>query len=315
MTSRTPEEQAELERICDEDDERARRLLRERAAASIGGDAWVRDWLAGVTEASNRFAAALETAAASCSHSPEQLRHFVARVGWSGPKFVAAVDDGTWRQSLRAALARERHQWETAVSNAVSEAMGGGASAFAELGYEGVSACIHDRRLLEWAEAYDGTTGALLLGQTGIGKTAALGLVTGRLVTDHWRRSRETALAAGNGSIYLSQPTRPCLLWVRALDLGVALQRHPLGEGEPELLAAAKAAPLLLLDDLGWESRSDSIVEVLGHRYDTGAPTCVTSGLTWDALKDRYGEAVTRRPLEAGGRKGRIVNCHPQGGK
>jgi hypothetical protein len=30
---RTPEEQAELERICDEDDERARRLLRERAAA------------------------------------------------------------------------------------------------------------------------------------------------------------------------------------------------------------------------------------------------------------------------------------------
>jgi DNA replication protein DnaC len=107
----------------------------------------------------------------------------------------------------------------------------------------------------------------------------------------------------------------PAIKWVRAIDLGVAMSRHPLGEGEPEILADAKESRFVTLDDLGWESQRgiEVVLEVIAHRYDTGLHTALTSGLTWDALVARYGEAVIRRPLEAGGAKGRLIDLHKKG--
>lgn len=310
MTSRTPEEQAELERICDEDDERARRLLRERAAASIGGDAWVRDWLAGVTEASNRFAAALETAAASCSYSPEQLRHFVARVGWSGPKFIAAVEDGTWRHSLRAALARDQAEYLAAAEGAVALAIGEVAPALARLPEDTLRGCIADPRLLRWAEGWGGDTGAILIGATAKGKTSAAVLGTRRIVTTSWIAARERALAADRGWSPATPP-QVTVRWASALELTDAERRHPLGEGLPPIVQGARTAPVLVLDDVGWERTPDAILGVLAARYARGAPTVLTSGLRWTELVRRYGEAALRRPLQAGGKAGAVVDCWP----
>ena len=113
---------------------------------------------------------------------------------------------------------------------------------------------------------------ALLLGPSGVGKTAAA----------HWAKARH------GGS------------WVHARDLGACERRHGLGQGTPPLLDRALQARVLYVDDLGAEDSADIGVlqYAIDARYAAGRATFVTSGLTADALSAYLGAPYVRRLLE-----------------
>jgi DNA replication protein DnaC len=112
---------------------------------------------------------------------------------------------------------------------------------------------------------------ALLLGPTGVGKTSAA----------RWARLRHPGL------------------WVAARALGACERKHPLGEGDPQLMREAIAAPVLYLDDLGSEEPRDVAVlqYVIDQRYAAAPPraTFVTSALTQVALTSHLGTPYVRR--------------------
>ncbi len=146
--------------------------------------------------------------------------------------------------------------------------------------------------LVSATESYDCTTGLILLGRTGSGKT--VGAV--HLLMTMWERSFSTRVAV------------PMPMFLKATDLAGARRGHALGEGEPEVVLDATEAPLLILDDLGQDPRNDNTVfEVIDARYDAKLPTVVTSGFPLEELNARYGQALSRRLLETNG-PGKIVN-------
>lgn len=146
--------------------------------------------------------------------------------------------------------------------------------------------------IISATEDYDGTTGLLLIGKTGAGKT--VGAV--HTAFSLWERCFRERVAV------------PFILFVKATDLAAARRCHALGEGEPELVLEATEAPLLLLDDLGQDDKRDNTVfEVLDARYDAQRPTVVTSGFPVEEISARYGQALVRRIVETNG-AGKIVN-------
>lgn len=147
----------------------------------------------------------------------------------------------------------------------------------------------------------------LILGETGIGKSSAM-LAIGLRILD--------AASAGRleGDAYkLAKGLR----YASGLDLGRALsraiaaqQRGDREDGDPPLVARAKRASLLLLDEIGYEeSRFDphAVRDVLDARYRAFATTIATSGKTIDELNERYGAATMRRLTHAGV----VVDLHP----
>ncbi len=177
---------------------------------------------------------------------------------------------------------------------------------------------LMDPRLRDFAESYRGDRGCLLLGPTKAGKTSCLVHAVKRLIVSRSNAAARDRAASDDDDDddddLLELP--PSIMWVRALDLGTSVQRYGLGQGAPILLLRAQRARLLVIDDLGWEGPRgmDPVVEVIASRYDTGRQTALTSGLTWDALVARYSEAAIRRPLEAGGARGKLIDLHPTGG-
>jgi DNA replication protein DnaC len=111
---------------------------------------------------------------------------------------------------------------------------------------------------------------ALLLGPTGVGKTEA--------------------------AHYLVRHARAC--WLRAIDLASAERRYGLGRGEPEEFDRAKAAKVLVIDDVGHERDTSALFDVLDHRYSAGRATVVTTGLTRAELTAHLSAAVVRRIVD-----------------
>ena len=133
------------------------------------------------------------------------------------------------------------------------------------------------RRLLDALKSGPSPS-AVLLGPTGVGKTAAA-----RWIAE------------------LSTLTRSHHMPIRnARELGASERRHPLGEGYPAALREARESELLALDDLGTEEERDIGVmqELLEARYSRNAATFITTGLTKQGLMARYGAASVRRMLE-----------------
>lgn len=124
--------------------------------------------------------------------------------------------------------------------------------------------------------------GALLIGPAGSGKTSLA----------------VAAMREVRGSFFVS-----------ANALERARIEHRSGEGEAPLVARAKRAPVLVIDDLGQDKPSSvSAVEaVILARHDAELRTWVTTGLdagsprdTYPALEARYGAGVVRRLTERG---------------
>lgn len=98
--------------------------------------------------------------------------------------------------------------------------------------------------------------------------------------------------------------TRP--LYVAAWRLAVARARHPLGEGEPEIVNAAMRAELLLLDELGDQHQATSAVpDVIYERESEGLPTWITTWMTAHDVTILFGSGIARRIFE----RAVIIDC------
>lgn len=117
----------------------------------------------------------------------------------------------------------------------------------------------------------------LLLGPAGAGKTSLAGALA-RRVHD---RGREVC-------------------WFTAARLARARSLHPLGRGECPEMQKALGAPLLVLDELGFEQQHQSplVAEVIYERHAEDMATWVTCGLEPEQITTRYGGGIGRRLAE-----------------
>lgn len=136
-----------------------------------------------------------------------------------------------------------------------------------------------------------GDAGLLITGPSGCGKTTAC-VAKMRLILDTARDKdvpREKFKFAAR------------MRFVVAADLAIARRQWPLGGGEAPAVEEAMRASLLVLDEIGYESTADTAVpETIDARYRRGLPTVVTTGLRFNEVEKRYGEATTRKFLGRG---------------
>lgn len=219
-------------------------------------------------------------------------REELSRPGWQ-ERFAAAYEAG------RAPLVGER----------VKRYLRHGPVALADLGPEQLLERV-DPKLRPLATGLRPEHGGrLICGPTGIGKSTAL-------VSVLWRCEWARPEATHRDDDFSATPQGDWAFWARAADLPFARLSHGLGEGEAELVALAKNAPVLVLDDLGWESQragaADVIAEVIGERYDRGRITWATTGMRPEQVTEKYGEAFVRRICETGGKAGKVMDLWPR---
>lgn len=155
-------------------------------------------------------------------------------------------------------------------------------------------ASIVDARLLkaalEWRSEKGGHAHSLvLLGPTRLGKSTAARAICERVLRkaeDGGLKPEDFARAVG-------------LRWMKARDLADATKRHKLGDDRAPEERVAYAAPILVIDELGFEQQADdAIPRILDVRQDRRLPTIVTSGRRKEDLATRYGEATFARFYE-----------------
>lgn len=129
------------------------------------------------------------------------------------------------------------------------------------------------------------TIAALLSGPTGCGKTTAAAVLVRRALAEFEQSGGKRCACATE------------LVWADAVELAVAERRHALGAGEPELLAKARRAGLLVLDDVGLEEPG-AVFPILQARYSENRATIVTTGLTREGIRKHLGAAGVRRITE-----------------
>ncbi len=135
-------------------------------------------------------------------------------------------------------------------------------------------------------------------GPTGIGKTSYAAAMIRSVVSN----AHHAAKAAINAGAEWKSAFRAAtdLKWTNAHALAQARRHHRLGEGEAPLVQEAKDHRLLVIDELGFEPLDTVIFEIADARYLAGAPTVVTTGLTVEQFRARYGDACFRRFAELG---------------
>lgn len=234
---------------------------------------------------------------------------------WPLSRWQREIQEPGWPERFEAACREAREKRERDVTRRVRTALRYGPIALADMPMEQLLARVDERLhpLALTLKLEDG--GRLITGPTGIGKSTALVAVFRRI-----EQERPDADPYGDPVMLLeSSLCRAGLMWVRAGDLPVARLAHRLGDGEADLVTDAKNARTLVVDDLGWESSranaADVVLEVIAHRYDTGAPTWVSSGQRPDELIARYGDSIVRRICETGGKPGKVINLWGGKGK
>src|SRR5512145_2611360 len=138
-------------------------------------------------------------------------------------------------------------------------------------------------KLKRFFKAWDGASGALLLGPTGVGKSLVVA----------WLGARLNA----------SKRSEKFVRWVRADELSTILQ----DKGGFDDVRLLKSCPVLIIDEMGWECWPETIQQVIGTRAERRIPTLVTSGQTFAGFTERYGDAVVRKITTIG--KGGRVDC------
>lgn len=236
--------------------------------------------------------AEFNAAAEQIGVKPDEFARLMGDAHWDVNRLEYELRQGEWQARLRQDLDHEERRREKRKGERICSALAGGPDWIANANRDELLEKI-DARLVSFAETYvpaDG--GVLLLGPTGTGKTVSAGLAIARLAPDTLR-----------------------LVWTHAAHLARAWAGHPLGQGEPHAVGAAERALLLVIDDWTWEKEGDTtIAEILATRYDRGLPTIATCGRSVEDLTKRVGNAVVRRVLESGGKKGQLINLF-KGGK
>lgn len=123
-----------------------------------------------------------------------------------------------------------------------------------------------------------------------------------------FRRDRLVIMgAAGAGKTVLTAAMfrqrldqEPDGMFARAHRLAQARARQGLGSGEAPMVEEAIRTPLLVLDDLGSERRTElsAIPDVIFERHADQSPLWITTGLTAEEVTARYGDGVSRRIFE-----------------
>lgn len=125
-----------------------------------------------------------------------------------------------------------------------------------------------------------------------------------RSVLDAPRVFLAGAAASGKTSLAVAclREHMPRCLFVRAERLAKAPIEHKAGEGEPPIVRQAKAARVLLLDDLGsdYVTATSAVRDVVFDRFDRAMPTWITSGLSREQVVATYGTGFARRALGEG---------------
>ncbi len=132
----------------------------------------------------------------------------------------------------------------------------------------------------------------VLVGPTGVGKTATAVALFFRLAEralDIEAVQEDRQLASG-------------AFFCTAADLVAANRAHPLGRGPAPQVRRAIRARLLVLDELGFEPRDETIFGVIDARYKRrlAQSTIATTALDRHGLRERYGDAFVRRLLDPG---------------
>lgn len=140
-------------------------------------------------------------------------------------------------------------------------------------------------------ENYKTTLGSGLLSfPTGAGKTAVL--------VAWWEQELARAIESANATEG-TEWTLTDFRFVSGFEVAVARRNTPLGS-EARIIREAMDCGLLFFDELGFEPRCDAIFYIIDHRYRSGRPTVVTTGLTVEEFTARYGDALFRRLTEGG---------------
>ena len=241
---------------------------------------------------------ALAERAAEVGLHRDTLVEYLRCAQWKPERFHVEVKQPGWWERLR------RDAFEAEIDSRVAQV---GPPGFRALTDEQISPKLTPR-LRKWVEAYDGRS-AVVLGPTGIGKSLAAYLVLRRV-------KRAAARKALNEQSWRPGPVdnRPASErwhdgWISAQGLVVSQRCHPLGEDEAPEVWRAKTRRVVVIDDITWPPRDDLTREVLGARYDAGLPVIVTAGMPKAELFARFGDALSRRCLDARGERGVIVDC------
>ncbi len=147
----------------------------------------------------------------------------------------------------------------------------------------------------------------LLLGPSGAGKTSAIARAMHRIRAE--RIDRVLDERSAEAADRLREIER--YVWVTAWDIARAHGAHRYGTGdEPDLVARAARARLLVIDEMGPEPvhRVGELMDLVDRRYARGLPTVATSGLALAIWRERYGDALFRRLTETG--RGSLVDAH-----
>ncbi len=118
----------------------------------------------------------------------------------------------------------------------------------------------------------------------------------------------KTTFAAACFAEGVTRVPLPGALFITAEELASASAHHPRGAGEPERIAVALAAPLLVIDDVGGPDvaiDASAVRKVVYRRHGRGQRTWVTTGLTREQLVRGYDDGFARRLLER--RSGTVV--------
>lgn len=156
---------------------------------------------------------------------------------------------------------------------------------------------VKGRKLLAAAKRYTLDRSLVFSGPTGCGKSTLALAMLRRIATE----ALELALQAKVGS-----PPTPLLktlrglVWTDGFAIAKARKQTALGIGEAPLIARALQAPVLVLDEVGFEPLSEVIFEIVDERYREGLITIMTTGQKPAAFAARYGDACWRRFAELG---------------
>lgn len=138
-------------------------------------------------------------------------------------------------------------------------------------------------KLRALADKYTLDAGSLIVrGKTGAGKTAAVRRAMDRLVRAATNR-KDPIIG---------------VLWTTAAQLVATRYLQKFGDGEPVLLVDARKAPVLVIDEFGFERHDPAFwTDLIDSRYPRGI-TIVTSGASLEELGERYGAATLRKLRE-----------------
>jgi len=166
-----------------------------------------------------------------------------------------------------------------------------------------------DARIVKGLAEWTRSSGSLLvIGPTGIGKTTAVCARVRAMIEATIRRVHPPMLPIDASTVRFCAGIR----WTDARALVRASIEWKWGHGSAPEVEQAERATLLVLDELGYElSRTDAIHKLIEDRYKLQRLTITTSGLTWQELEKRYGDAVARKLH--GGSSGTVIDCHAEG--